>query len=134
MINDINVSIVVVGAKGFLLIKRAKDEDVFPGYWGIPGGALEIKDVSLETAINRECVEEVGVTVKITGFVSSNIVRKYNGAVLYIVYQGEILSGSPKPLENTDKVAWKSLNEASKLQLTPKTLEMLKIVANGVNE
>lgn len=56
----VNVSCIICNDGKFLLLKRALDEDIFPSLWGIPGGTVESYDKDLETALSRECMEEVG--------------------------------------------------------------------------
>jgi 8-oxo-dGTP pyrophosphatase MutT (NUDIX family) len=44
----------------FLFVQRAADDDVLPGYWCFPGGKVEVGE-TLSAAIERECLEEIGV-------------------------------------------------------------------------
>ena len=122
----INVSIVIQNDDKFLLIKRSESEDIFPGYWGIPGGTVESEDLNLEAALMRECIEEVGITITNLQLISNNIVKKENIAVLYLVYSGHHQSGIPEALDSVSEVAWKTYNEAAKLKLTPHILEIIK--------
>jgi len=43
-----------------LLVRRGPDKDWYPGRWDIVGGHVE-KGESVEAALVRECVEEVGL-------------------------------------------------------------------------
>ena len=43
----VNVSTVIIKDGKFLLIRRADDEEVFPGMWGVTGGAVEPRDSSI---------------------------------------------------------------------------------------
>lgn len=123
----VNVSVVIKKADDVLLIKRADDEEVFPGYWGIPGGTVEPTDATLETALTRECLEEVGIEIENIRLVSNNINNKgAKGGALYLVYVAEHSSGEPKPLDGTAKVEWLSINKIRKLNLTPMTLEIIE--------
>ena len=45
-----------------LLIRRAKEDD-FPGRWELPGGSIDNGE-DLKSAIEREVLEETGLTVK----------------------------------------------------------------------
>jgi len=47
-----------------LLIARRGPEGSFPGCWEFPGGKIEPGE-SLETALVRECEEEIGLTVNV---------------------------------------------------------------------
>lgn len=123
----VNVSVVIKKGEDVLLIKRADDEDVFPGYWGIPGGTVEQTDGSLEAALARECMEEVAVTISDIRLVSNNINDKgEKGGALYLVYEAAYESGEPKPLDGTADVAWLDIEAIRKRQLTPMTLEIIE--------
>ena len=81
----VNVSCVIKKDDNFLLIKRADDEEVFPGYWGIPGGTVEPADATLEDALVRECAEEVGVEITYLEIVFNDINDEGVKGALYIV-------------------------------------------------
>lgn len=123
----VNVSCVIKKDYDFLLIKRADDEEVFPGYWGIPGGTVEPADTTLEDALVRECAEEVGVEIINLEIVSNDINDKGEKGALYIVYKADYMAGEPKALDGTAEAKWLSIDDARTLNLTPKTLEMLEV-------
>jgi ADP-ribose pyrophosphatase YjhB (NUDIX family) len=123
----VNVSAVVKKDGKFLLIKRSEQEMVFPGHWGIPGGTVEETDKTLEDALSREFMEEVGIKIRLTRVISDNIVKRSDKTMLYIVYEAVHVAGEPRALEDTDAVEWKTYDEAAVLTLTPQTLEMLAL-------
>jgi 8-oxo-dGTP diphosphatase len=120
------VAAVIFNSEGkILLAKRSMDEDFFPGFWGLPGGKVEIRgniDNVLEVELKREVLEEVGIKIKNLRYLESHLneSKKVN-----ISFVAELDKGTPKPLEDTEKVEWLDLEEAKKLQLTPHTLERL---------
>lgn len=125
----INVSVIIKNYNTFLLIKRDKNDTIFPGYWGIPGGTVELEDKDLEGALQRECREEVGIEITNLKLIMNNIVKKEGKAIIYLVFSGEQKSGEPKALNEISKVSWKTYDEASKLLLTPYTVDILKTLS-----
>ena len=124
----VNVSVVIVNGDGkFLLIKRADEEEVFPGYWGVPGGTVEASDATLEAALLRECVEEVGIEIDQIKLLTNDISDKGDkGGALYLVYMAKYTVGTPKPLDGTAAVEWLDIESIRVLNLTPKTLEVIE--------
>lgn len=126
----LNVSVVICQDNKFLLVKRAEDEEVFPSYWGIPGGEVETTDASLEAALMRECEEEINVSIEDLSLVSNNIVERNNKVILFVVYKAKLHSGTPEPKDGTEAVEWKDIDKARTLNLTPKTLDILELVSS----
>lgn len=122
----VNVSVVIRQDNSFLLIKRSDDEEVFPGLWGIPGGTVEPSDATLEDALRRECLEEVGVSIENIRQITNDIHDKGEKGALYIVYEASYVSGDIKPLDGTADVQWLTIDQIRTLDLTPKTLETIE--------
>lgn len=122
----VNVSCVIKKKDDFLLIKRSEQEEVFPGYWGVPGGTVEPTDTTLEDALIRECIEEVGVKIGDIQVISNDINDKGDRGALYIVYRATHIEGEPKALDGTEEAEWLDIEDIRSLKLTPKTLEMIE--------
>ena len=122
----VNVSGILRKDGDFLLIRRADDEEVFPGYWGIPGGTVEPTDVNLENALRREFMEEVGVEIANIRLVANDINDKGDKGALYLVYVADYDSGELKPLDGTAEAAWMGIEQIRNLKLTPKTLDIIE--------
>jgi 8-oxo-dGTP diphosphatase len=123
----VNVSTVIIRDGRFLLIKRSDDEDIFPGMWGIPGGTLEPTDLNLESALARECVEEVGVVIGNSTLIANDVHDKGDKGAVYLVYKSEYISGEPKALDGTAEVHWLDIEHIRPLELTPTTLDMIEL-------
>lgn len=122
----VNVSGIVRKDGQFLLIRRADDEEVFPGYWGIPGGTVEPSDVNLESALKREFMEEVGIDIENIQLVANDINDKGDKGALYMVYTADFAGGELKPLDGTADAQWLDIENIRSLQLTPKTLDIIE--------
>lgn len=123
----INVSTVIFNKEkdSVLIQKRSLNEKVFPGYWGIPGGGVEMTDKSAVEALKREVREEVGIEIDDIFFVKENIVAKEIYGVLYIIFVSKYLSGEAKPLEDTDEVYWVKEDELNNYEFTPTIKETI---------
>lgn len=56
------VRAIIIKDGNILLIHRIKNNHE---YWAFPGGGLEDSDTSIEEALKRECLEELGVIVEV---------------------------------------------------------------------
>ncbi len=73
-----------------LLIKRRMEPA--QGSWCMPGGFIEVDETPIEAAM-RECREETGLEVEITGLVDVYTYRDYRGQGILILYRGQIVGG-----------------------------------------
>ena len=108
-----------------LLIKRKYEP--FKGKWAIPGGFVE-NDESLETAVERELLEETGVRInyleQLYTFGKPN--RDPRGRVVSIAYVGLVRPNTFNIFASSDaeQVQWFNINELPKLSFDHK--EILK--------
>jgi 8-oxo-dGTP diphosphatase len=58
---DVAVGVLIDGTGRFLLTSRPEGK-VYAGYWEFPGGKLEAGE-TVEQALRRELVEELGITI-----------------------------------------------------------------------
>ncbi|MBP9780015.1 NUDIX hydrolase [Candidatus Gracilibacteria bacterium] len=128
------VSGLVVNKDGeFLLAQRSELEEVFPGYWAIPGGKVEINgnesphDV-LESNLQRELKEELGIDVGCFRYLNSHFNYNQDQYKIYICFLGECISDAiPQPLEDTIDVRYFSIEKIKDLQLAPNVGELVEI-------
>ena len=86
------VAVVLGDTNGVLLGKRRVNPGA--GRWSFPAGYVNRGEV-LEEAAVREVLEEVGLTVRLTGIVG--VYSELGEPVVLIVYSGEVRSGVPTP-------------------------------------
>lgn len=86
-----------------LLVKR--NADPARGSWCLPGGFMEIGETPRATAI-RECQEESGFEVDITGLIDVFYYENYRGSGVLIIYKGKIVSGASQPGDDAEAVAF----------------------------
>ena len=123
--DSVNVSTIIFNRQGQVLLgKRSMDEDVYPGLWGIPGGKIDVTEFEngiVEHNLYREVKEEMGITIKIVDYLSSNSLEAEGQAKLYLIFISEYISGTPQALEDTVEVRWFDPKELTPAMLTPKT-------------
>ena len=117
----INVSAIISKDDKILIIQRSETEDMFPGFWGIPGGTMEISDKSIEDCLRREIMEEVGVEIGNIQFLTS---ENSNGKI-YIKFTALYVKGEIHALDGVASVNWLGLNELDGKKFTPNTKKWL---------
>ena len=94
----------VFNKNGELLIDKRLEGSRMGGMWEFPGGKKEL-DESIETTIEREIYEELGIGIKV-GEKLLSFEHSYSHKKLYfIVYLCQWKSGKPKPLAS-QKLLW----------------------------
>ncbi|MEI7961003.1 MAG: NUDIX domain-containing protein [archaeon] len=100
-----------------LLLLRSKDLENEGGMWARPGGKLEFGE-TVEEAVAREVMEELGVVIKVEKIleVTSIISPKKGTHWVALGYLARIISGTPKNMEpsKSDEVKWFPINSLPK--------------------
>jgi 8-oxo-dGTP diphosphatase len=93
---------VLVESQGRILLVRRKNEPC-QGMWSFPAGFVNAYEDPVEAAV-RECLEETGLTVRVSHLVDVIGGREHtNGADIVIVYQAEITGGELVPGDDADQ-------------------------------
>ena len=84
-----------------VLVKR--NADPARGSWCLPGGFMEMGETPQATAV-RECREESGFEIEITGLIDVFYYENYRGSGVLIVYKGQIVAGAAQPGDDAEAV------------------------------
>jgi 8-oxo-dGTP pyrophosphatase MutT (NUDIX family) len=111
----------------------------FEGRWQLPGGAVDPGERPAE-AMQRECLEEAGITVvpiRIAGVFGGPeyCITYSNGdkaGWVVTVFEARIIAGEPSPSDDeTQAVGWFTLEEVDALDLVPSMRETLRALFAG---
>jgi 8-oxo-dGTP diphosphatase len=125
------VGAIIFQGMSVLLIKRGHPPA--EGRWSIPGGVVHLGE-SLETALHREVMEELGVEIRILkmGRVLDRIERDAQGKVFYhfviVDYVCDIPSGVPRADSDAAAVGLFRLEDLETLDMTEGTAQVIREV------
>ncbi len=88
------VTAAVIRRNGRVLIAQRAKDDELPLMWEFPGGKLEPGE-TLEQCIVREMEEELGVTIRVTGVLTTTDYRFADRHIHFTVYNAELAQGEP---------------------------------------
>ena len=87
---ETRVRAIIIQNEKVLLIHRIKENDE---YWVFPGGGVEETDENPEGALGRECMEELGIKVKVGELFISNQIELQGKERREIFFFCEQISG-----------------------------------------
>jgi len=97
-------AVLVEEGSSVLLVRRANEP--FRGLWTLPAGFVNGGEDPAEAAM-RECLEETGLSVRITGVLEVIAGQEHErGADFIIVYHAELVSGELSPADDADAAEW----------------------------
>ena len=119
---------VVIKDDRVLLVCRGKPPAF--GEWAIPGGSVELGE-TLQQAVERELLEETGITVR-AGEICHTfqaVKRDDDGRVRFhyviIDLTAEYLSGEPVPASDVTEAAWLTSGDLAGRPINATTIELL---------
>ena len=103
------VSTLVKRDEEVLLVRRSMTPQ--QGRWTLPGGFLDAGEDPARAA-ERECLEETGLLVRVTGLLEIISGQEHpRGAHLIIIYRAEIVAGDLEAGDDADRVGFFPLTE-----------------------
>jgi len=127
----LGVGALIIEGDSILLVQRGKQP--LQGQWSLPGGAIETGEL-LKTAVAREVLEETGLTVEVGAMaeIFERIMPDATGATEYhyvlLDYLCRVISGTPRPGDDSCAVAWVRRQDLHTLPITAGTLEVIERV------
>lgn len=87
-----------------LLVKRINEP--FKGLWTLPAGFVDA-DEDPARAAERECLEETGLSVRVSGILDIRWGREHaRGADFVIFYRGQVTGGELRAGDDAEEAAW----------------------------
>jgi 8-oxo-dGTP diphosphatase len=105
---------VLVEREGKVLLVRRR-MNPRQGMWSFPAGFVDFDEDPMDAAA-RECREETGLEVEITGLLDVLAGREHErGADIVVVYRARLVGGEPKADDDVDRVAFFAPDELPRL-------------------
>ena len=117
MTQPLIVAAAVVIREGRVLPTRRAEGQHLAGMWEFPGGKLE-EGESPEAAVVRECKEECGIEVEVTGIVDVSYHRYPEKDVLLLFYRCTLVRGEVRHIQVADH-AWVAPAQLDEYPLPP---------------
>lgn len=119
---------VLIEQDGRVLLVRRTNEP-FRGLWTLPAGFVDAGEDPARAA-ERECLEETGLTVRVTRVIDVVAGREHpRGADFVIVYGARVLSGALSPSDDADAAEWFLPSE-----LPPLAFRTTQVVLSKIND
>ena len=107
----------LIRREGKFMICRRPEGKARAGLWEFVGGKAEAGE-TLEEALVRECLEEIGVTVSV-GAPYTEVTYDYPDILVHLtLFEAEITEGEPVPMEH-NAIAWITPEEADDYPFVP---------------
>ena len=126
----ITVVAAIIRRTNKILITRRFDDVHLPGYWEFPGGKVEANE-SLESALEREIREELGVKIRVEDEFFTTEHAYPSRTVRLHFFNCSVRDGEPTPLEVAD-LRWVEPGELHQFQFPPADEQLIKRLQGAV--
>ena len=111
-------------ADGRILLARRAPGQHLEGHWELPGGKVELGE-SLESALQRELFEELGLVVSV-GKELARTVYHYDRGSIELIALATTASGEVTHMTVHDTVDWVTPHKTANLPLAPADIPLLE--------
>lgn len=130
---DPKVAVVTVITRAGKVLLTRRVNTPRQGLWTFPGGFVDAGEDPARAA-ERECLEETGLKVEVSGLVDVLSGQEHpRGSHILIVYQGEILAGTVHPGDDADRADFFHLDELPPLAFQS-TREIIRRITQLLND
>jgi 8-oxo-dGTP diphosphatase len=121
------IAVAVVERDGMFLIGQRAAGSALAGYWEFTGGKLESSETP-EAAAVRECLEETGLEVRVTGAYPTTS-HDYDHAAVRLYFLACEVIGKQRALP--DRFRWVAAREFADYSFPPANGELLDLLIAG---
>jgi 8-oxo-dGTP diphosphatase len=120
----VEIAVAVIERDGQFLIAERPADVPLGGFWEFPGGKIE-RDETPEAAAVRECLEEVGLKIRITGSYPV-ATHDYDHAALRLHFLSATLVAGADSLP--PRFRWVSASELGRYRFPPANCELIALL------
>jgi 8-oxo-dGTP diphosphatase len=132
MMGVTRVSAAVIRRGGDYLICQRRAGGELPLLWEFPGGKQEPGE-SAEECLVRECQEELGVGLRVTGVLATAEHQYPHRRVALTFFTAEIAEGEPRALAHA-KIRWAPARTLVQYAFCPADIGIIERLANDASE